>query len=359
MSATPTANFTYFKSGIGVQKSDGTYVDSIGSDGSIDAPVTTTNLTTTGNTTLGDATSDTTAINGATTITTVSSNGLTVGPNGATNPTLHVNASIASEATGISIVGAAAGAGVNLRALSSGTDENLTINAKGAGTITFAPTSTGAISLARATSITGAATVTSASANALAVGLAGATNPALNVDASTASSATGLNIKSAAAAAGLALSVSSSGTDESMTLNAKGAGRMDIGSTSTGMMSMARGSLSQVLAGSTTAALGTTQNSTPTAAQLLGGIVTQTGATGAGTVTTPTGTALSSAIAGVTVGDSFRTRFANLGGGQTLTITAGASGMTIIGTATVATATNIDLLFVNTAANTWLCYTNK
>lgn len=63
----------------------------------------------------------------------------------------------------------------------------------------------------------GAHTITSASANALTVGLAGATNPALQVDASTATSATGVQIKSAAAAGGLAVNIISSATDEGST----------------------------------------------------------------------------------------------------------------------------------------------
>jgi hypothetical protein len=45
-----------------------------------------------------------------------------------------------------------------------------------------------------------AQTITSASANAFAVGRVGTTNPAFNIDASTALSATGINIKAAAAA---------------------------------------------------------------------------------------------------------------------------------------------------------------
>lgn len=108
----------------------------------------------------------------------------------------------------------------------------------------------------------------------------------------------------------------------------------------------------------TTADLGTTQDSTPTAAQLLGGIVTQTGETGAGTVTTPTGAVLSAAVTGVAVGVTFETVFANLGGGQTLTITAGASGMTIVGTADVPSGTCARLTFTNTDTDTWICYVN-
>src|SRR3989338_2626545 len=85
---------------------------------------------------------------------------------------------------------------------------------------------------------TGTYTGTSASANALTVGLAGATNPAFQVDASTASSATGLKVKSAAAAAGVALSVVSSGTNEALTIDAKGSGTIGIGATSTGAVTI-------------------------------------------------------------------------------------------------------------------------
>ena len=77
-------------------------------------------------------------------------------------------------------------------------------------------------------------TITSASATALTAGQNGATNPAFNVDASTGTSRTGINIKSGAAAGGVAVSVLSSGTDESVTLNAKGAGVITLGNISTG-----------------------------------------------------------------------------------------------------------------------------
>lgn len=79
-----------------------------------------------------------------------------------------------------------------------------------------------------------AQTFTSTSANALAVGPSGTTNPTLQVDASTASAATGLKVKSAAAAAGLALSVVSSGTNEALTIDAKGSGTITLAGTSTG-----------------------------------------------------------------------------------------------------------------------------
>jgi len=76
--------------------------------------------------------------------------------------------------------------------------------------------------------------ITTANANAFAVGPAVITNPTFNVDTSTASAVTGLNIKSAAAGSGFAISVLSSGTNEGLKLNAKGSGTIVIGNVSTG-----------------------------------------------------------------------------------------------------------------------------
>lgn len=145
------------------------------------ATVSLTDLTTTGNTTLGNAVSDTTAINGATTITTTSASGLTVGRQGATAPVLKVDAATASVATGVSITGAAAAGGVAIAAISSGTDESVTLDAKGAGTLTINGTATGNIVLGRAmtgvsASLTGgyvskSGTAAPASAGAVAAGV--------------------------------------------------------------------------------------------------------------------------------------------------------------------------------------------
>lgn len=78
------------------------------------------------------------------------------------------------------------------------------------------------------------ATITSASANALTTGPSGATNPAFNVDASTASQAAGLNITGAIAAGTVAAAVISSGSNANLSVNAKGTGTISIGNTSTG-----------------------------------------------------------------------------------------------------------------------------
>jgi hypothetical protein len=85
---------------------------------------------------------------GATTITAASAAALAVGANGTTNPVLTINSATTSVATGVSITGAAAGSGVAEQVTSSGTNENLTVNAKGSGTISLNnTTSTGALIL--------------------------------------------------------------------------------------------------------------------------------------------------------------------------------------------------------------------
>lgn len=82
------------------------------------------------------------------TITSTSANALTVGPNGATNPTFQVDASTLSSATGIKIKSAAAAAGVNIMVISSGTNEALSLDAKGSGSLVIGGVSTGNVLVA-------------------------------------------------------------------------------------------------------------------------------------------------------------------------------------------------------------------
>lgn len=215
------------------------------------------------------------------TVTSNSSNSLVAGPNGITNPSFNVDASTASAATGLNVKSAAAAGGLAVSVISSGSNENLTLDAKGTGTITINGTATGAITLSRATTLSGALTyggvalnnsvtgtgsmvlsagptftgtmssanhtITSTSANALAVGANGTTNPVFNVDDSTASVATGINIKGAAAGAGVAVSTISSGTNENLKIDAKGTGTVVINGTATGNVGIGVASPAQKL----------------------------------------------------------------------------------------------------------------
>lgn len=85
----------------------------------------------------------------STIITSASANALTVGRQGSTAPQLKIDASTSTVATGIQIKGAAAGAGVALSAITSGTNETLKIDAASAGLINIGGTSTGLNSIGR------------------------------------------------------------------------------------------------------------------------------------------------------------------------------------------------------------------
>lgn len=61
--------------------------------------------------------------------------GLACGPTGTSNPVFNVDSSVASVATGISVIGNAAAAGVFISVLSSGTNENIEIRSKGTGNV--------------------------------------------------------------------------------------------------------------------------------------------------------------------------------------------------------------------------------
>lgn len=160
------------------------------------AAVSMTDITATGNTALGNASTDTTTITGATSVTSSSANALAVGLAGATNPALQVDASTASSATGVKVKSAAAAGGVAVSVVSSGTNEALTIDAKGTGTIGIGATSTGAVTITPATTITGLATLT-----------AGLTSPA----AAVLKSGTAVPATAGAVAAGAPLTMFSSG----------------------------------------------------------------------------------------------------------------------------------------------------
>ena len=199
-------------------------------------------------------------------------------------------------------------------------------------------------------SVSALGVVTSASADAIAVGRQGATDPVFNVDSSTALQTDGVKITGGAAGDGVAVLGITSGTNAPMTIDAAGSGTIEVGTTSTGTVILGE----NVTNGTITDY--DEQAATLTIAGLLGGIVTQNSKTGASTATTPTGAEISAGIVGVAVGTYFRVKYYNRGN-QTSTITAGASGVTIVGgTAAVTTTKASDMLFSCTAANTWTLY---
>ena len=194
---------------------------------------------------------------------------------------------------------------------------SLALNGATIGSNALAITGTAAIS---STLTSAADTITSASANALAVGLNGATNPAFNVDASTASSATGINIKSAAAAGGLAISVISSGTNEALTINAKGSGTIGIGNVSTGAVTI-------------------TPATTLSAALTYGGVTLSNAVTGTGNMVLSASPTFSGTVAGA--------------GTHPLSVLATQAANTVVGNATASSAspTALAMTSCSTAAS--------
>jgi hypothetical protein len=85
------------------------------------------------------------------TVTSAGAAALAIGLNGATNPAFVIDASTASRAAGLKVTGAATGGTVAVVAIDSGSNTNLTINAKGSGTIGIGSVSTGAVTITPAT----------------------------------------------------------------------------------------------------------------------------------------------------------------------------------------------------------------
>jgi len=97
-----------------------------------------------------------------------------------------------------------------------------------------------------------------------------------------------------------------------------------------------------------------TQNTTPTAAQLLGGLIDHASTTGAGTVTLDTAANLDAAYPNAQPGDVFTCVYANTGS-QTVTITTN-TGLTLKGTVAIPTAKNALLTFRKTGVAAWTVY---
>lgn len=111
--------------------------------------VTLTGTTGTGNMVLSAAPTFTGTMNSADlVITSASASSLVVGRLGATTPAFTVDSSTGTQVAGLKLTGAATGGTVALVATDSGSNTNLTFNAKGSGTMGIGTTSTGTVTIA-------------------------------------------------------------------------------------------------------------------------------------------------------------------------------------------------------------------
>lgn len=305
-----------------------------------------------------------------TTVTSTSANSFAVGPAGATNPTLNVDSSAGSCATGWNHVGAAAGSGAGLAVISSGTNENATIDAKGSGTITLGTTSTGNIVLKRLLNLDLGVTASAATfpitgqVGSSSVGGAmaltgGAGNGAFNGGAITVTGGA-----SGAGATGNGGAVTVAGGAAASTNGAGGAAACNGGNgTGTGAGGNATVTAGQSGAGATgnggaatvTGGAAASTNGTGGAASLIGGLGTGTGAGGAITITS--GAAGATGVAGA-VNISVGSATAGNGSSMTLTGGNGAGGTNAGGDVNIVPGTAVSTgipgeLKVNSAAGIW------
>lgn len=202
--------------------------------------------------------------------------------------------------------------------------------------------------------------ITSNSANALAVGRLGATTPAFNVDASTATSITGINIKSAAASGGVAVKAIGE-TNVALTIDANGSGTIGIGTVSTGAVTIAP-------ATTVTGVLTTTATHVATAGMRIGptgagffGLGTAEAVTISGGVATVTRPLVALAGEGATTDTLNSITYTDQAAGDLLliqcsgayTITFDNSATLILGAGTRAMAAGSSMLLLATSATVW------
>jgi hypothetical protein len=141
-------------------------------------------------------------------ISSASASALAVGLSGSTNPSFVVNDSTALQAAGLSVTGAATGGTVAVATIDSGSNTNLTINAKGSGTIGIGSVSTGSVTITPPATLSSALTYGGVTLSNSVTGTGGsmvlALSPTLvtpTLGAASATSINGLTITSTTSAA--------------------------------------------------------------------------------------------------------------------------------------------------------------
>lgn len=118
---------------------------------------------------------------------------------------------------------------------------------------------------------------------------------------------------------------------------------------------IADGNVAEVSMTSRAQAVAITAAYTLTAADFASGIISAT-SSGSYALTTPTGAQMDTAFTNAKVGSSFDLTLTHGSATNVITLTAGASGVTVVGLATVTGITSGTWIFRKTAASTWSAY---
>ena len=116
------------------------------------------------------------------------------------------------------------------------------------------------------------------------------------------------------------------------------------------------GNRNEIFLGEMADPLTATATATLTTAQLLGSVLVANPSTTAATYTTPTGAAIDSVLTNAKIGSTFNLTIVNLGTSSGALTLAGGTGVTFVGSLTVAITSSAQLLGYRTAANTWTIY---
>jgi|APCry1669192522_1035417.scaffolds.fasta_scaffold00843_2 hypothetical protein len=154
---------------------------------------------------------------------------------------LKANGSATNAATGLDIISQAATFGTHLKVTSSGSNEGLYLDAKGAAPVVLNQDGGGVVLIPDAgVSFTSDQTTGFYLSGANVCAVRAGNIPILTINGAATSRGTGLQVTSAASGSRASLSVTSTGTNEGVDIDAKGSGTIRLGQTSTGNIILAR-----------------------------------------------------------------------------------------------------------------------
>lgn len=146
-----------------------------------------------------------------------------VGRQAGTSPAFLVDASVSTNVTGVSVTARASGAGVSMAAIGGATDEKLTIDAKGAGTVDLNITGTGNVKIGTNLQLASAKSIVDANGNEI-----------IKTAATVTSAVNEITVTNSATGNPVLLAATGGDTNVGVKIDAKGSGTITLNGTGTG-----------------------------------------------------------------------------------------------------------------------------